>query len=197
MTFASTVTNVGMVLNNLLSTIESFTAVYRLFFYQLRVVSRSLTTDVLQSLIQAVYYHLATRWDSYRVRRNNYRLFRAPQLSWCLGIKLIVTMRHATIARSSLVASWTASYLQNRCRRLEVYTRHCSSSPARAVHSDGQHRWSPASLVGTVCVLWLAVSKVPSVVIQRNFLLKMDRECECETVCQHHCETLACHSLHT
>ena len=54
--FDSTVTNLGVVLDNQLSMQAQVTAVCRSCFYQLRqlcVVQRSLTRDVLQSLVQA------------------------------------------------------------------------------------------------------------------------------------------------
>ena len=59
---------------------------------------------------------------------------------------------HATTAHPSLVANGTVSFLLNHCPHLEVYPQHCSSLPARAMHSSGQHLWSSQT---TVCISWL------------------------------------------
>ena len=59
---------------------------------------------------------------------------------------------HASTAQPSLVASGTASYLQNCCPHFEEYPWRCSSLPAKAMHSSGQHPWSSQT---TVCFNWL------------------------------------------
>ena len=82
-------------------------------------------------------------------------------------------------SQPSLVASWTASYLQNCCPLLEVYPR----------------RWSYSQT--TVCVSWLqpAILKECKRLLRngRNLLTGtvLNRQCGTVTVCQQYCETVA------
>jgi len=91
---------------------------------QLRVVHSSLPTDFLQSPVQAFIdchldLHSSTHWDNQGPDEATTGCSGCCNSSGAHGRDHVIC--HAITRRPSLVASGTASYLQNCCPRLDVY----------------------------------------------------------------------------
>ena len=113
-----------------------------------------------------------------------------PQLVWCLGLIPVTMSCH--YCATFISCQWSASYLENCFAHLEVYPWRCSSLPAKAMHSSGQHE-HPWLSQTTVCLNWQRPACKHS--LHKGALLKMGRQCG--TVCQLHCKTVAYHFTHT
>jgi len=188
--FASTVMDLSVVLDNPLSMESQVTAVCRSCFcqlWQLRVVQRSFATDILQSLIQAFIHWQMTRLQAVQnaaahlvsgAHRRDHAMPLLRNLHWLPVVQRVI------FKVQTAVLVW-------KCM---MYPWRCSSLPAKAMHWSEQHPY-PWSSQTTLCPLAAPSYQGCKRLVPSGALLTMGRQCG--TVCQQHCQTVACHYTHS